>query len=94
MGRAALKKPKDSPEAAKPSALLQNLAAIAAHASGAHRTYRDARHGSSSGPASAGKQLTSWGCACGWTGSAKELLVREGGLRCPSCDGAHGLKPT
>jgi hypothetical protein len=43
----------DAKNTARPSALLQNLAAIAAHASGAHKKYRDARYGNSSGAASA-----------------------------------------
>ena len=63
-----LSEPDDSPkETAKPSALLQNLARIAMHASGAHRTYQNARYGSSSGAASAGKRLTVWTCGCGWS---------------------------
>jgi len=88
-----LSEPDDSPkEAAKPSALLQNLARIATHASGAHRTYQSARSGSSSGAASAGKRLTSWGCACGWSGVAQELRVSAAGLSCPSCQEAGGLR--
>ncbi len=88
-----LSEPDDSPtQAGKPSALLQNLARIATHASGAHRTYQNARYGSSSGAASAGKRLTSWGCACGWSGAAQELKVGAGGLSCPSCQEARGLQ--
>src|SRR5215210_2116498 len=69
-----LSEPDDSPkQAAKPSALLQNLARIATQASGAHRKYQNARYGSSLGSASAGKRLTVWTCGCGWTGAAQEL---------------------
>ena len=88
-----MSEPDDSPkEAAKPSALLQNLARIAMHASGAHRTYQSARSGSSSGAASAGRRLTSWTCVCGWSGTAQELKVGAGGLSCPSCEEAGGLR--
>ena len=91
--RHPLSEPDDSPkETAKPSALLQNLARIAVQASGAHRTYQNARYGSSSGAASAGKRLMSWGCACGWSGAAQELNVDAGGLSCPSCQEAGGLR--
>jgi len=85
--------PDDSPkEPAKPSALLQNLARIAAHASGAHRKYQNARYGSSSGAASAGKRLTVWTCGCGWSGPSQELKVSAAGLSCPSCQEAGGLR--
>jgi len=85
--------PDDSPkDAAKPSALLQNLARIAVQASGAHRTYQNARYGGSSGAASAGKRLTMWTCGCGWSGAAQELKVGAGGLSCPSCQEAGGLR--
>jgi len=88
-----LSEPDDSPkEAAKPSALLQNLARIAAHASGAHQTYQNARYGSSSGAASAGKRLTVWTCGCGWSGAAQELKVGAAGLSCPSCQETGGLR--
>jgi hypothetical protein len=88
-----LSKPdQDTKAGARPSALLQNLAAIAVQASGAHKTYREARYGSSLGAASAGKRLTSWSCTCGWAGTAKELTVKAGGLGCPSCQAAEGLK--
>ena len=81
-----MSEPDDNPkETAKPSALLQNLARIAVQASGAHRTYQNARYGSSSGAASAGKRLTSWTCGCGWSGAAQELKVGAAGLSCPSC---------
>ena len=93
-GENTLRKPEDDTTGpARPSALLQNLAAIATRASGAHRKFQDARYGNSSGAASAGKRLTSWSCACGWTGAAQELRVSVGGLGCPSCDGTGGLKP-
>ena len=82
----------DTKASARPSALLQNLAAIAAHASSAHRKYQDTRYGTSSGAASVGKRLTSWTCACGWTGAAKELKVSADGLNCPSCNEARGLR--
>ena len=88
-----LSEPDDSPkQAAKPSALLQNLARIAAHASGAHRKYQNARYGSSSGAASAGKRLTVWTCGCGWSGPSQELKVSAAGLSCPSCQEAGGLR--
>jgi hypothetical protein len=88
-----LSEPDDSPkQTAKPSALLQNLARIATHATGAHRTYQNARYGSSSGAASAGKRLMSWGCACGWSGAAQELRVSAAVLSCPSCLEAGGLR--
>ena len=88
-----MSEPDDSPkEAAKPSALLQNLARIAAHASDAHRTYQNARYGGSSGAASAGKRLTVWTCGCGWSGPSQELKVSVGGLSCPSCQEAGGLR--
>ena len=88
-----LSEPDDSPkEIAKPSALLQNLARIAVQASGAHRTYQNARSGGSSGAASAGKRLTSWGCVCGWSGTAQQLRVSAAGLSCPSCQEAGGLR--
>ena len=88
----ALSKPEDDTTGpAKPSALLQNLAAIAARAPGGHKRYQDARYGNSSGAASEGKRLTSWRCACGWTGAAKELKVTAGGLSCPSCGASGGL---
>ena len=82
----------DTKAGARPSALLQNLAAIAVQASGAHKMYREARYSRSSGAASAGKRLTSWSCTCGWAGTAKELTVKAGGLGCPSCQAAEGLK--
>ena len=88
-----MSEPDDSPkETARPSALLQNLARIAVQASGAHRTYQNARSGGSSGAASAGKRLTSWGCACGWSGAARELQVGAAGLSCPSCQETGGLR--
>ena len=88
-----MSEPADSPkQAAKPSALLQNLARIATHASGAHRTYQNARYGSSSGAASAGKRLTVWTCGCGWSGPSQELRVGAGGLSCPSCQETRGLR--
>lgn len=87
-----MSKPEDDTKAtAKPSAMLQNLAAIAARASGGHKRYQNARYGNSSGAASAGKRLTSWRCTCGWAGAAKELTVTAGGLSCPSCHAAGGL---
>jgi hypothetical protein len=88
-----LSKPdQDTKASARPSALLQNLAAIAAQASGAHKTDREARYNTSSGAASAGKRLTAWSCTCGWVGTAKELTVTAGGLGCPSCQSAEGLR--
>jgi len=88
-----LSEPDDSPkQAAKPSALLQNLARIATQASGAHRKYQNARYGSSLGSASAGKRLTVWTCGCGWTGAAQELRVSAAGLSCPSCQEPEGLR--
>ena len=86
-GRVTLSEPDDIPKGtARPSALLQNLARIAAHASGACR-----KDQGTLGAASAGKRLTSWTCTCGWAGAAKELRIGTGGLSCPSCDKAGGL---
>ncbi len=82
----------DAAEAGRPSALLQNLAVIAARDPRAHKRFKDARYGSSSGPASAGKRLTVWRCTCEWTGAAQELKLGAGRLCCPSCGEAGGLR--
>ncbi len=82
---------RDEQGTAKPSALLQNLAAIAARDAGAHKHYKDARYGISPGAASAGKRLVSWRCGCGWSGAAKELKVQAGRLSCPACGSVESL---
>ena len=83
----------EEPKAApKPSALLQNLAAIAARAPGNQKRYQDSRWGGSSGAASEGKSVRSWACACGWGGAAKELRPTADGLACPSCGQAGKLR--
>ncbi|HVL72045.1 MAG TPA: hypothetical protein VM434_09190 [Beijerinckiaceae bacterium] len=39
------------------------------------------------GPASEGRRLDAWRCACGWSGGVKELAPSPAGVACPACGG-------
>jgi hypothetical protein len=71
----------------KEPAWLTKLATVAAQAPANHQRYRNARLGST-GAANAGKRVTTWSCACGWSGSSQELKAGAGGVCCPACGGA------
>ena len=81
----------DAPEPKREPAWINSLARAGATAQ-AQEQRRKQRLGSA-GPASEGRRLVLWGCACGWQGPARELkLGPAGGLACPACNATDGLK--
>jgi hypothetical protein len=46
----------------------------------------------SAGAANEGRSLTGWTCACGWSGTMRDLKVVGSQPTCPSCGEAGSLK--
>ena len=81
-----------SDKASEP-AWLTKLAAAGMNAA-RDRQYRDRRLEAHHGAASEGRRLSVWACTCGWSGGMRDLKAGAGGLTCPACGGASGLRAT